>query len=82
MGLDEINFHFGAAVRRIVEGETKFRCVGVGVGWVGGGGGGAWVGWCMYGGVGWACPEQGCIVEGETKFRWGVQWSGGLWSGL
>ena len=51
---------------------------GVG-GWVGVGG--AWVGWCMYGGVGWACPEQGCIVEGETK-GWGVQWSGGLWSGL
>ncbi|KAI7836974.1 hypothetical protein COHA_009157 [Chlorella ohadii] len=24
VGLDEINFHFGAAVRRIVEGETKF----------------------------------------------------------
>lgn len=26
VGLDEIDFHFGAAVRRIVEGETKFRC--------------------------------------------------------
>lgn len=26
VGLDEINFHFGSAVRRIVEGETKFRC--------------------------------------------------------
>lgn len=25
VGLDEINFHFGPAVRRIVEGETKFR---------------------------------------------------------
>ncbi|PRW20358.1 GTP diphosphokinase chloroplastic isoform X1 isoform A [Chlorella sorokiniana] len=24
VGLDEINFHFGSAVRRIVEGETKF----------------------------------------------------------
>lgn len=27
MGLEEIGFHFGAAVRRIVEGETKFRWV-------------------------------------------------------
>ena len=25
VGLEEIDFHFGAAVRRIVEGETKFR---------------------------------------------------------
>ena len=25
VGLEEINFHFGPAVRRIVEGETKFR---------------------------------------------------------
>jgi hypothetical protein len=55
VGLEEIHFHFGPAVRRIVEGETKFRWAGAM--WVGGKVGAVWRGaGQVQVGAGWVLP--------------------------